>query len=67
MQMNLGRLDRFVRVFVAFILLSLSLFLPNPLKWFGLLGLIPLTTALFRWCPLYALFGLSTCPTCRTK
>jgi hypothetical protein len=30
----------------------------NPL-W--LIGIIPLTTALAGWCPLYASFGLSTC------
>jgi hypothetical protein len=29
-------------------------------SWWGLLGLVPLLTALIRWCPVYLPFGLST-------
>jgi hypothetical protein len=31
-------------------------------KWFGLIGLVPLATAVFGYCPLYSLLGMSTCP-----
>ena len=31
-------------------------------RWLGLIGVVPLTTAAFRFCPLYRLVGLSTCP-----
>ncbi len=27
-----------------------------------LVGIIPLVTGLIGWCPLYAIFGFSTCP-----
>jgi Protein of unknown function (DUF2892) len=66
MQLNIGSVDRFVRVVIGVILLSLALVLPGQLKLISLLGLIPIFTAFFRWCPLYTLFGLSTCPL-RTK
>ena len=29
----------------------------------GLIGIVPLATGLFRWCPAYALLGLNTCGT----
>ncbi len=28
----------------------------------GVIGFIPLLTGLIGWCPLYSLFGFSTCP-----
>lgn len=27
----------------------------------GLIGIIPLATGLFSWCPVYRLFGITTC------
>jgi len=38
------------------------LFVEGNLKWLGLIGLIPLLTAAVKWCPLYTLFGIRTCP-----
>jgi hypothetical protein len=29
----------------------------------GLIGIVPLATGLFRFCPLYPLLGISTCKT----
>ena len=34
----------------------------HPLRWAGLIGIVPLATGLFGYCPLYALFGFDTCP-----
>ena len=31
------------------------------LRWWGLIGLVPLATGLFRWCPAYTLLGMDTC------
>ncbi|MFO7481061.1 DUF2892 domain-containing protein [Oceanibaculum nanhaiense] len=28
-----------------------------------MIGLVPLGTALLRWCPAYTLIGVNTCPT----
>ncbi|WP_242336935.1 MULTISPECIES: YgaP family membrane protein [Anaeromyxobacter] len=58
--MNEGILDRTIRVVVGLALLSLTVAGPRPL--IGLIGVIPLLTGLVGFCPLYRLFGLSTCP-----
>jgi hypothetical protein len=60
MKLNVGNLDRVVRIVVGLALLSLVVM--GPQTWFGLLGLIPLATAAAGFCPLYTLFGISTCP-----
>jgi hypothetical protein len=60
MKANVGNLDRVVRIVVGLALLSLTVM--GPQTWFGLIGLIPLATATMGFCPLYTLFGFSTCP-----
>jgi hypothetical protein len=30
-------------------------------SWWGVVGIIPLATAAIGWCPLYTIFGFSTC------
>lgn len=57
---NIGKTDRIIRIVLAAALFSLFIFLPGSLKWLGLLGLIPLVTAVIGFCPLYSLFHLST-------
>lgn len=57
---NEGSIDRALRVIVG--LAALSLVFVGPKTLWGLLGLIPLFTGLAGSCPLYTLFGLSTCP-----
>lgn len=61
MQPNVGGIDRGLRIVVGLGLLSLLVLLDRPAAWFGLVGLLPLGTALFRWCPAYTLFGMNTC------
>jgi hypothetical protein len=41
---------------------ALSLTVVGPQTMWGLLGLVPLATALLGSCPLYTLLGISTCP-----
>lgn len=57
---NVGTVDRVVRIILAIVLFSLFFLLPGNLKWFGLLGLIPLITALVGVCPLYSVLHIST-------
>lgn len=40
----------------------LSLVFVGPQTMWGLVGLVPLLTGLLGSCPLYTLFGISTCP-----
>ncbi|HUL54045.1 MAG TPA: DUF2892 domain-containing protein [Opitutaceae bacterium] len=58
MKVNIGTVDRAVRVIVGLILLGAGIYFRN--RW-GLLGLLPLLTAGFRFCPLYVPFGITTC------
>jgi hypothetical protein len=57
---NEGSIDRLLRVLVGLALIAI-VFVGPQTPW-GWLGLIPLITGLFGFCPLYRLFGINTCP-----
>lgn len=61
MSANVGLVDRVVRIILGLVLLSLLFFLEGNLKYIGLIGIIPLFTGIFRFCPLYTLFKINTC------
>lgn len=58
MTRNIGSLDRMIRLVVGVVLLAL-VFVGPQTPW-GYLGLIPIVTALFGFCPLYAALGMNT-------
>lgn len=58
MKANVGSLDKIIRIILALIIFAIGYMTKS---WWGLLGLIPLITALINWCPLYAIFGINTC------
>lgn len=62
MKANVGGVDRVLRILAGVGLLATVFVLDSDARWLGLVGLLPLATGLFRFCPAYALFGLSTCP-----
>ncbi len=62
MKKNVGGIDRILRILLGLALLSLLILLDGPSRWWGLLGLVPLGTALLSYCPLYPIFGFNTCP-----
>ncbi len=61
MERNAGKLDRGLRLVAGIMLLGLYGALEPPLKYFTLFGLVLVGTALTGVCPLYSLFGISTC------
>ena len=61
MKANVGTLDRSLRIAAGLILLGLSL--SGVIGLWGLIGIVPLATGLFRFCPLYPLLGIRTCKT----
>jgi Inner membrane protein YgaP-like, transmembrane domain len=61
MKRNVGTPDQIFRVVLGFALLSLLVLIDGPWRWAGLVGIVPLATAVFGFCPLYAILGLSTC------
>jgi hypothetical protein len=62
MKANVGGIDRVLRIVVGIGLLALVFVLEGDARWWGLVGIVPLATGLFRFCPAYSIFGLSTCP-----
>ncbi|WP_339690200.1 DUF2892 domain-containing protein [Celeribacter baekdonensis] len=63
LKQNIGKIDRILRIVVGAALI-LGFFM-NPdasMRWLYLLGIIPLATGLMSSCPLYSIFGFSTCP-----
>lgn len=58
MTRNIGSIDRWFRTLLGIALLALVFYGPKT-NW-GYLGFIPLATALFGYCPLYGLLGISS-------
>ena len=57
---NEHKVERVLRIVVGLGLLSI-VFVGPQTNW-GLIGVVPLATGLFGTCPLYSVFGFSTCP-----
>ncbi len=58
MTANLGTIDRMARIVVGLVLLAL-VFVGPQTPW-GWIGLVPLLTAFFCFCPAYKLLGICT-------
>jgi hypothetical protein len=54
---NIGKIDRLIRTAVAFVIVFASIYIGG--LW-AILGIVIILTALIGWCPIYALFRLST-------
>jgi hypothetical protein len=64
---NVGTIDRVLRAAIGIAALVAFFMLPDATwRWWLLIGLVPLGTALLGTCPIYTVFGLSTCPIKRT-
>ena len=57
MKCNVGKSDRILRMLVGIVIIAAGIYFK---AWWGFVGIIPLGTALIRWCPLYLPFGIST-------
>ena len=54
---NMGKTDRLIRMAAAFVIVFGSIYFSA--LW-AILGILILLTAIIGWCPIYALFHLST-------
>ena len=60
MKLNVGGIDRILRVIAGLALIGLALAgIIGPWGW---IGVVPLATGLFSFCPLYTLLKINTCP-----
>ena len=60
MGLNIGSVDRVVRIAIGIALLLMSVLVEEALGWFGLVGFIPLLTGMFGNCPLYTALRIDT-------
>ncbi len=63
MKLNVGSADKVIRYILALVFFSLYFVLEGNMRYLAFIGIVPLVTALMSWCPLYSLFGISTCST----
>jgi len=56
---NIGSIDRVLRMIVGLALIIWVLFASGPM--WAWIGVAPLATALFNFCPAYRLMGINTC------
>ena len=57
MKQNIGSLDRLIRMLVGLIIIGAGSFHES---WWGAIGLLPITTALFRTCVIYRILKVDT-------
>jgi len=58
MKANVGTIDRVLRVAAGLVLIGLAV--SGKVGVWGYIGVVPLLTGLFRFCPVYPLIGLNT-------
>ena len=60
MKKNEGNLDRGFRIVLGLALIGAAV--AGPAAPWGYIGIVPVLTGALGWCPLYTVFGFSTCP-----
>ena len=58
MKANVGSTERTLRIVAGLVIIGLGVYYQS--LW-GAIGLVPLLTGLFRFCPLYTMLGINTC------
>ena len=64
MKENVGSGDKITRILIGVVIVAAGIYYET---WLGLIGIIPVATGMIKFCPLYALFGISTCPSKESK
>jgi hypothetical protein len=57
MKRNIGSVDRWVRIVLGIAIIVVGVVMKS---WWGVIGLLPLVTALVGWCPAYLPFRITT-------
>ncbi|MDE2370670.1 MAG: DUF2892 domain-containing protein [Burkholderiales bacterium] len=60
MKLNVGGIDRILRIVVGLALVVMAAL--GQIGVWGWIGLVPLLTGAFSFCPLYTMLGMNTCP-----
>jgi len=59
MKANVGGIDKILRIVVGLALIAWALFANGPV--WAWIGVVPLATGLFNFCPLYSILGANSC------
>ena len=59
MKLNVGGIDRILRILVGLALVAWAIFGGPVWAW---IGIVPLATGAIGFCPFYPMIGLNTCP-----
>ena len=65
MKFNVGTIDRVLRILVGLVLIGLAA--TGTVGLWGWIGVVPLATGLFRFCPAYTLLGKIGRASCRER
>jgi len=60
MKLNVGGIDRILRIVVGLALIGATL--AGMIGVWGWIGIVPVLTGIFKFCPLYSVLGMNTCP-----
>ncbi|MFO7542971.1 MAG: DUF2892 domain-containing protein [Thiobacillus sp.] len=60
MSSNVGSIDRIIRILAGLALIAWALMGGPVWAW---IGVVPLATGVFKFCPAYSLIGVNTCGT----
>jgi hypothetical protein len=59
MTANVGTIDRAIRILAGLALIAWVAFFNGPV--WAWIGVLPLATGLFKFCPTYSLLGINSC------
>ena len=62
MKANVGGIDKILRLAAGIGLLAFFALGEGTARYWGLVGLVPLATGIFGFCPFDPLLGINTCP-----
>ena len=57
MKCNVGTVDRLIRIILGLVIAILGVYFDS---WWGLVGIVPLATGIFQFCPVYLPLKIST-------
>jgi hypothetical protein len=60
MKANVGGIDRILRIVIGLALIAAAA--TGTIGAWGFIGIVPVLTGAFRFCPAYPLLGMNTCP-----
>lgn len=60
MEKNVGTTERTFRIIIGVAILPLIFILDSPMRWLGLIGIVPIVTGIMGWCPAWFVLGIRT-------